>query len=284
MKVHKKIAIVTDSTCDLTEEVLNELNIHFLPLKIIYKDKEYMDRINITPEQVYEAFEKEIPTTSLPGVDEIKKKYLELKEEGYTHIIAIHISGGLSSTVNICKMVSNEIEGIEVEVIDSGMLSMALGRLVLYARNLIDNQKLSFSNIISKIRNKMDEINAYFVVSTLKYLVKGGRIGKVKGTLGELLNIKPIISINKDGEYYTFDKARSRKKSITRLYNIALEKIQKGICYVDVMHADAREEAEKLYNRFKDLKTVKDSFLGEISPAMAVHAGPGLIGICISFV
>lgn len=278
----EKIAIVTDSTCDLSKEILDERDISFLPLKIIYEDSEYKDRVNITPQEVYKKFSEEIPSTSMPGFEEIKEKYLELKEKGYTHIISIHISSGLSGTYNTCKMVSQEIEGVTIEVVDSKMLSMGLGRLVLYAKDLIDEGKENFESIVDKVYEKKDNIELYFIVETLKYLRKGGRIGKVKGTIAELLNIKPIISIDEEGKYFTFDKVRSRKKSIKKLIDIAKDKINEGICYVDVMHADAKEEADQILEKLKNVSNVKDIFLGEISPAMVVHAGPGLIGVCIT--
>jgi DegV family protein with EDD domain len=278
----EKIAVVTDSTCDLSKETLEERGISFLPLNIIYKDSEYQDRVNISPKEVYEKFSEEIPSTSMPGPDEIKKKYLKLKEEGYTHIISIHISSGLSATYNTCKMVGKDIEGLTIETVDSKMLSMGLGRLVLYTKDLIDAGEENFKSIVEKVYEKRDNIELYFIVETLKYLKKGGRIGKVKGTIAELLNIKPIISIDEEGKYFTFDKVRSRKKSIKRLVKIAKEKINESICYVDVMHADAKEEAEQILENLKKMPNVKETLLGEISPAMVVHAGPGLIGICIT--
>ena len=281
-KMSEKIALLTDSTCDLSKQIMDKLSINFLPLKIIFEDGEYKDRINITPGEVYQRMAEEIPSTSMPGPDMVKKKLDYLKSEGFTHVIALHISSGLSSTYNISRMVSKEMEGITVEVIDSKMLSKGLGRLVLYARELIDKGKLNFSEIVQELKEKRDEIDVFFVVKTLKYLKKGGRIGKVKGTIGQLLNIKPIISINEEGEYYTFDKARSKNKSIKSLYEIASEKISKGLCCIDVMHADAEKEAESLLNKFKELKNVKETVLAEISPAMAVHAGPGLLGVCIT--
>ncbi len=279
-----KIALVTDSTCDLSADMLKDLSIKFLPLKIIYNEGQFLDRVNINPKDVYRRFMEEIPSTSMPGPGEIKDKFMELKEKGFTHILAIHISTGLSSTANISKMVSKEMDDINVEVIDSKLLSMGLGRLVLYAKNLIDEENLDFKEIVDKTKEKINDIDLNFVVKTLKYLKVGGRIGKVRGTIGELLNIKPIISINDDGEYYTVDKSRSRKSSINKLYDIAKKKIMKGKCYVDVLHADAQEEAEVLMSRFKDLRNVTEITLGEISPAMVVHAGPGLIGVCVTSV
>ncbi len=279
-----KIALVTDSTCDLSADMLKDLSIKFLPLKIIYKEGQFLDRININPKDIYKRFKEEIPSTSMPGPGEIKEKFMELKEKGFTNILAIHISTGLSSTANISKMVSKEMDDLTVEVIDSKLLSMGLGRLVLYAKNLIEEENLDFEEIVEKTRAKINDIDLHFIVKTLKYLKEGGRIGKVRGAIGELLNIKPIISINDMGEYYTVDKSRSRKSSINKLYNIAEKKIMKGKCYVDVMHADAKEEAEELLNRFKELTNVKETTLAEISPAMVVHAGPGLIGVCVTII
>jgi DegV family protein with EDD domain len=280
--MNEKIAVVTDSTSDLSKEILKEKNIESFPLKIIYSDREYRDRVDIQPQEVYDKFEKEIPSTSMPGPDEVKNMYLDLKEKGYTHIISIHISSGLSGTYNTCKMVSREIKGIEIELIDSKMLSMGLGRLVLYAQDLVDKGENDFESIVKMVKEKVDNIDLFFIVSTLKYLKKGGRIGKVRGTIAELLNIKPIISIDDEGQYYTFDKVRTRKKSIKKLIDLAKEKINDGMCYVDVMHADAKEEASGILDKLKNLTNVKEALLGEISPAMVVHSGPGLIGVCIT--
>ncbi len=279
----EKIAIVTDSTSDLKQEDLEKYDIRSLPLKVNFAEEQYLDRVDITPAQVYEAMEEEIPTTSMPSPQEIEDLYTELKEEGYTHIISLHISGGLSATCDNCRMVAAEMEGIEVEVIDSRMLSMGLGRLVLYARKLLDNEELSFSEILEKIREKRSEIEIYFVVKTLKYLKEGGRIGKVSGTLGELLSVKPIISIDEEGEYFTAEKVRGRARSIAKMASIIEEKLEEGREYfLDVMHADAEDEAEKLREKFADMPSIREIFLGEISPVMVVHAGPGLLGMCLT--
>jgi len=110
-------------------------------------------------------------------------------------------------------------------------------------------------------------------------LVKGGRIGKVEGTIGGLLKIKPIISINEDGVYYTYDKVRGRKKSLERLSQIAEKKIEEGECLLDVMHADAADEARALYDELGKMDNVKEVSFGEIGPVLGVHVGPGLVGI-----
>ena len=281
--MQEKIAVVTDSTSDLTRDDLEKFGIKSIPLKVIYSDQQFHDRVDITPAEVYESFEREIPTTSMPSPQEIMDVYNELKDEGYTHIISVHISSGLSATYSNCMMVADQIEEIEVEVIDSKMLSKGLGRLVFYANSLVEKGELSFAEIIEKVEAKKDKIEVFFVVETLKYLKKGGRIGKVSGTIAEFLNIKPIIAIDDEGEYFTFERVRGRKRSLKKMYSIIKERLQEGREYVvDVMNAAAEEEAQGLLDRFKQLAQVKETYFSEISPVMVVHTGPGLIGVVLT--
>ena len=281
--MNKKIAIVTDSTSDLRSEELEELGIESLPLKVIYDNKQFQDRVDIQPAEVYEKLEEEIPTTSMPSPKEIKETYSKLKDKGYTHIISIHISKGLSATYNNCKMVAEQMEDLTIEVIDSKMLSKGLGRLVLYAQKLVDKGEDNFEEIIEKIEEKKDKIEVFFVVKTLKYLKEGGRIGKVAGTIAQLLNIKPIISIDDDGEYFTFDKIRGRSRSLEKMFSIIKDKLKKDKNYLlDVVNAAAEEEAKNLKNKFENLNSIKEVFFGEISPVMIVHTGPGLIGVVLT--
>ena len=279
----EKIAVVTDSTSDLTRDDLEKYGIESIPLKVIYSDQQFHDRVDITPAEVYESFEHEIPTTSMPSPQEIMDVYKELKDEGFTHIISVHISSGLSATYSNCMMVADQIEGIEVEVIDSKMLSKGLGRLVLYANSLVEAGELNFSEIIEKVEAKKEKIEVFFVVETLKYLKKGGRIGKISGTIAEFLNIKPIIAIDDEGEYFTFEKVRGRKRSLKKMYSIVKDRLQEGKEYVvDVMNAAAEEEGQALLDRFKDLTQIQDTYFSEISPVMVVHTGPGLIGVVLT--
>jgi DegV family protein with EDD domain len=180
-------------------------------------------------------------------------------------------------------MISQQMEELDlrIEVIDSRSLSIGLGRLVLKAAKLI-NQGTNFSDLVTTIKQRIDKTNLFFIVKTLKYLKKGGRIGKVQGTIGEFLNIKPIISIDEDGEYYTHTRTRGRKRSLNKLYQLGKEQIQKGLCKVDIMHAAAQEEGQKLLDKLAKLDNVRETYLGEIGPSMVVHTGPGLIGMLVS--
>lgn len=276
-----KIAIITDSTCDLDQEQAEKLNIHILPLKVVYPDgTEYQDGIEITPEEVYARMPEETPSTSMPGPGEIRALFEKLRDEGYNQVIAIHISSGLSGTLDVVRMVAKDFPELEVEIIDSKALSLALGFLVLKAVQLRDIGA-KFREIIDELYQTRQKIKVFFVVKTLEYLKKGGRIGLVSGSLGEILDVKPIISINEDGKYYTFGKVRGRARSLAELKEIFKEKTRGKTINLAVAHSDALEEARSIYQELLESASckIKDSWFGQIGPVMGVHAGPGLIGI-----
>lgn len=276
-----KIAIVTDSTCDLDQELAEKLNIHILPLKVVYPDgAEYQDGIEITPEEVYARMPEETPSTSMPGPGDIRALFEKLRDEGYQQVIAIHISSGLSGTLDVVRMVAKDFPELEVEIIDSKALSLALGFLVLKAVQLRD-LGAKFREIIDELHQARQKIKVFFVVKTLEYLKKGGRIGLVSGSLGEILDVKPIISINEDGKYYTYSKVRGRARSLAKLKEIFKEKTKGKTINLAVAHSDAVEEAKAIYQELLESASckIKESWFGQIGPVMGVHAGPGLIGI-----
>ncbi|NBI05290.1 DegV family protein [Senegalia massiliensis] len=276
-----KIALVTDSTCDLPKNIIDKYSIKIMPLKVIYSDGEYKDKIDITPEDIYERFDEEIPKTSLPSLGDCIELFEELKNENYTHIIVTTISGGLSGTINMMKNAKDIVEGLEIEIIDSKSLSMGLGYPVLEGAKELEITN-DYYKTIQKIRDVIAKTDTFYVVETLEYLKKGGRIGRVEGTIGELLKIKPIISINKEGSYYTYKKVRGRNRSIRSLYNIIKEKSQNNKINVAVAHGNAYDEGMKLLDNIKQLKNVVSTTFTQISPVLVVHTGPGLIGIIIS--
>ncbi len=279
--VQEKIAVVTDSTSDLTPEMLAKYNIHSLPLKVIYRDQTYHDRIDITPQEVCQRMDEEIPTTSMPSPYEILQLLESLKKKGFTHAICLHISGGLSSTCETVRNMAAQIKDLTVEVIDSKSLSLGLGmQAIEVARNLAEN--IDFHGLVERAKAMVPQSKAFFVVKTLDYLRKGGRIGYVTGTIGELLQIKPIISINEEGKYYNVDHARGRAKSMDKLYEIVKATIEAGMSKVAIAHSDCEEEARSLLERLQKLPNVKETFFTELSPVMVVHAGPGLVGAVVA--
>ncbi|MGI6331948.1 MAG: DegV family protein [Zhaonellaceae bacterium] len=274
-----KLAIVTDSTCDLGTDYLQQYGIYVLPLRVIYGDKEYYDGVDITPEEVYRRFPDEVPTTSMPGPGDVEKLFQELKNKGYDHVICLHISSGLSGTFNVVKMVAKSFPELKIEVIDSKALSLGLGFLVMKAVQL-KNLGVKFNELVQQIEETRRKTKIFFVIKTLEYLKKGGRIGLIQASFGELLDIKPIVSINEEGKYYTYAKARGRKKSIQKLLDIFQELTAGKRITLAVMHGDAEEECISFLEKIlKNSNTmITRHFTGQIGPGMVVHSGPGLLG------
>jgi len=276
------IAIITDTTCDLPEEIIKQYNINVLPFRIIYKDREYRDKFEITPEEVYNNLATEIPTSSMPSMDDMEEMFHEIEEKGCKEVIAIVLSTGLSGIYNGIQVVSENHPNLRTFICDSQSISVGEGALVVECAKLAEKGK-SFDEIIEAIPSIKKRIHLFFVVGTLEYLKKGGRIGKVSGTIAELLNIKPIISIDsKDGKYFTYDKVRGKKQALNRLVSIGEEILSKNKCSIYVMHGNGEEEAKKVYMQIKEKTNVISSTWGGcISPVSGVHSGPGLIGLVL---
>lgn len=275
-----KIALISDSSCDLTEELINKYSVKIMPLRIIYRDKEYIDRVNITPQEVYDRLSIEIPTTSMPSMSDMENIYAALEKEGFTHVIAITISSGLSGTFNAVKLVSENHPNLTTYIFDSKTLSAGLGALVEECGKLIASGK-SFEEIVDILPSIKQRVSVYYVVETLEYLKKGGRIGKVSATIGQLLNIKPIISVDDEGKYFTYAKVRGRKQSINKLIDIAKETLNTTKAKIFVLQGGALEEGRKLYDAFTGMLNLTSINFGDISPALGVHTGPGLLGVIV---
>lgn len=275
----EKIALITDSACDLEPETIEKYNIHVLPFRIIYKDKEYRDGVDITAGEVYNSFNIEIPTTSLPSMQDMENLYVKLENEGYTHVIAVTLSTGLSGIYNAFKLVSESHESIKTFLFDSKCISLGEGVLIQSCGDMIAEGK-NFEEIVDQLPRLRERTTLYFVVGTLEYLTKGGRIGKVAGTIAELLSIKPIISTNNQGIYYTHSKVRGRKQSLKKLIELGEEKLSQKKCKVFIKHGNCEEDAQKVRDALSVHPNVISIFRGgNISPVSGVHSGPGLVGL-----
>lgn len=279
----QKIALITDSACDLTLDILKENNINLLPLRIIYSTGDYKDKIDISPSKVYENLDKEVPKTSLPSAQDIEDILNKLEEEGYTHVICISISSGLSGSFNALRLALEDHPKLTSYVYDSKILAYPQGEIVIETAKLIREGK-SFESIIESLPKIRERVIGYFTINTLEYLKKGGRIGRVAGTVGELLNLKPIITTDENGVYYNVAKVRGRKQSLSKMTEILKGYLEKGKCEVAVLHAGCEEEAMKYMNSLKDLANITSIKIAEISPALGVHGGPGLIGFSVKSV
>lgn len=276
----QKIALLTDSSCDLSFEEIKDNNIELAPFRIIYSYGEFEDKVEISPNEIYKTFNKEIPTTSLPDMGKIETLLKKLKAEGYTHLIAITISSGLSGTFNALRLVLEENTTIQSFIYDTKTLSLAQGNIVLQTSSMIKNG-LSFEEITSKLPLLREKSHCYFTLETLEYLIKGGRIGKVAGTIGQLLNLKPIIVVGDDGIYHTYSKIRGRKQALSLLLDIIKNYTSKSTCSIKIVHGNSLDEANVLKEKIKVLNNIDTVSVADVGPALGVHTGPGLIGIII---
>jgi len=278
--MQEKIAIVTDSTSDIPREIVEQYDIRVIPLRILYQDREYRDQIDITADEVYRRLEQEVPTTSLPAPGDVLALFEQLKSEGFTHVLAIHISSGLSGTAQLISHLAGQVEDMVIRVVDSRSISMGLGYTVIEAaRKLTHN--VGFEALCTHVQAVLSRMKVYFVLETLEYLKKGGRIGRVAGTLGQILNLKPIITVNEDGVYTTYAKVRGRKQSLERLMEVAKEHLAKPMSNVAVCHGAALEEARDFVQRIKNLGNVGEVLMGHVSPVIGVHTGPGTLGFVV---
>lgn len=277
----EKIAIVTDSTCGVPEDFVKANDIKVLRLKIIYKDRECLDGIDIMPEEVFQNLDKEVPTTSTPSVQQSNEVIEELIKEGYTHVIGLFISSGLSGTMNSFRIAAENYEDqIKSYVFDSKMISMAVGLCVMEASELIKEGK-SFDYICNEIPEMKERVTLCFTVDTLEYLIKGGRIGKVAGTIGQILNLKPIINMDDEGMYATCAKARGSKQALNKVITIGEEALEKGKSKVVIMTGTMYEEAEKLKEAFEKNPNTESIYMGTFTPVIGIHSGPRIVAIAI---
>lgn len=277
-----KIAILVDSGSDVPEKLVKKYNMYVAPLNIIYKDEVYVDGIDIKTEDVYARLEEEIPSTSLPTGKSIQALFDEIKAAGYNKVLAVTISSGLSGTHNSIRMLAKEQEDLEIFVLDTKNISIASGLNAIQAAEYIE-EGMDWDNLIKTVSENIGNSKVFFTVATLKYLQKGGRIGLVASILGNRLNLKPIISCNEDGIYYTVSKIIGEKRALKRALNLAVDYIgDSKNCNLGVVHAAAKEQADEIKNKLvSKLPNHKIIIDGQISAALGVHTGPGAIGIVV---
>ena len=278
----RKIAIITDTASDLSLEEIKQYNIKMLHYQIVYKERTYKDQLEIHSKEVLEHLETEIPSTSLPSLEEMHQIFEEVEKEGYEAALVIPLSSGLSGCFNAVNMVKDDFTHLNIVVFDSTTISAPQGVLAKYAATLAD-EGWSMEAIIKALEEKRAKQHTFFIVDTLKYLVHGGRIGHVSATVGKLLNLKPIITIGDDGKYETVAKVRGRAKAIRYFAEEASKILSSGKKYkIYFSHADGEVIKDEIVKILKEMHP-EISVEGDtwISPVACVHCGPGYVGMLI---
>jgi DegV family protein with EDD domain len=276
-----KVAIVTDSTAYIPDELRKQLNITVVPLLLIWGDEAFKDGVEMMPEEFYKRMEssKVIPSTSQATIPSMKKAFEELLEQGHD-VLGIFLSSKFSGTVQSAFQAREMItKGQErIAIVDSLFTTMALGWPVLTAAraaeagmNLVECQQLA-----EKAR---DQTGVMFVVETLEYLRRGGRIGGAQAMLGTILNVKPLLEMQ-DGKIEAVEKIRTKRKALNRMLDILEGKIAgHAPVRLAVVHANAETEALAFLETARQRFHPEEALLSPLSPVIGTHAGPGTVAL-----
>ena len=275
-----KIAIVTDSTCDLPEEIVRQQAITVIPLHINIGDKTYLDGIDLSREDFYTQLPnyKTSPKTATPGIDIFTQTYKSLMDAGTHAILSIHISESLSATVNTARTAAYEFTGIPVIVLDSSQLSMGMGFLVEKAAQMAQAGK-TVDEILAALQESMKRAYVFASLKTLEYLRRSGRMNFAIAKFGEILQIKPLLHLNMGKA--TAHRTRTQGRATQRLFAWLAEYAPYE--KLAILHAEVQEEAEALYEQVRSFFPQELVPIVQITPALGAHLGIGALGFaCIS--
>jgi DegV family protein with EDD domain len=280
-----QIAVVTDSTASIPEELIQQYHIHCVPYYIHIGDQTLRDLLTIQREEFYAWLPtaRELPKTASPGPGDYVQVYQDLADKGFDEIVSIHMtskgSGAFQAAVAAREMVLEFLPNLRIEVIDTLNVSMCHGWMVIEAARAA-LQENSFAEVVELVKEMIPITRMIQTADTLKYLYMGGRIGRAKHLVGSLLNIKPLISME-DGVVVSIGQARSRTDAYRMIASLVEKAVGPGgkvkIAYV---HAAARQEVLRLRELVEERVVSIESLICELSPALGVHTGPGTAGLC----
>ena len=274
-----KIAVVTDSTSDIPANIATKNKISVVPLNLHVENKTYLDNIDISADELYEMLPSSsvAPTTSAPSAGTFIEVYENLLKS-YDQIISIHISSKLSlthgSAVNAAKEINKKKK--LVEVINSETASMALGLTSIIVAETIKKNNISLDEAKELSKNLSERSTFLGMVPTLKYLVRGGRIGKAKGFVGSLLKFKPILTMQ-DGEAHPLVRVRSIEKGINKLKELAQENAP--LEKISVLYTTEKDKAEEIAEDIKTFDKKIDPIIAQLGPVIGAHLGPNVLGL-----
>lgn len=278
-----EIALVTDSIADLPQKYIDENQIHVIPINLIIDNTNYLDKITITQNKFYDLVDKseEYPTSSQPSVKSVEDK-LSFIADHYNKIIIITVSSNLSGTYQTVKSAVEKIkDGVKIEIIDSKLDSGAQGLLVMEAFEKI-KQGEEFEKIVSYLDEIKSNIYIYVSVDNFEYMVRGGRVSPLKGKLAKILNLKPIVSLDKEGNGIAFAKAFSKKGNNKKIKEIIRKHLnEEGIKRYSIVHGDGINRAKNYEEMFTNIIGKKPDYIEPISPVIALSAGRNSVAISV---
>jgi len=281
------IAIVTDSTCDIPQELIEKYQLHVVPLSVHFGETYFLDRLTILPAQFYSMIDKatNYPSTAQPAYKDFFNRYSYLASH-YESIIGIHISSAMSGTWSNSSKAAHSVaehSGKRINVLNSKRLSSGLGLMVLRAARAIEDGA-SHQDILDKIDLWSKNTRMFVSAKTIKYMVKSGRVSYTKGLIGSLLSLKPIVTVNDEGRTETFGKPFTEKASmelvLAKVKSLASER---KIWGYSISHARNISTANWFAEKMKEISGMEPEFVNDASPVLGVNVGPGVVALSIMF-
>ena len=278
-----KIALVSDSSCDLSQDLIDFYQIHLVPVNLFFGENHYLDKVTIHPEQFYRMLdmEKHFPKSAQPNDKVFENLYSHLASH-YDSIIAVHLVGKLSGTLRSSLMAAERISretGKKISVFDTRNVSGGLGLIVLKIARAIEEGK-EHDEITAHIQQWVDKTRLLVSVRTLKYLVKGGRVSKMKGFLANLLHMHPIISFDKEGKTYMLEKTFTMKSNMRRVIHLTGDELSRQeLDEYMILHAHCETDALWMADQMVEVTGSDPLAVLDISPVIGVHAGPGSLAV-----
>ena len=275
-----KLAVITDSSAYLNAETLQREDLYVLDIPVNIDGEEYVEGINLTAEEFYQkmAQASELPKTSQPSIAKLDEILTSLKEQGYTHVLGLFLSSGISGFYQNIQYMIEEYEGLTIAFPDTLITSAPLGIMVENVFNWKD-QGDDFAIIQDKLAIQISHTSAFIMVDDLDHLVKGGRLSNGAAILGNLLSIKPILYFNDQGVIEVYEKVRTEKKATKRLIEIIKDATASGQYRIIVIHGNALEKAEEVRQHLLESGVGTDISLATFGSVIGTHLGAGSIAL-----
>lgn len=275
----KNIAIVTDSSAYIPDDLMSGLDIHIIPLWLIWDEDRLQDGIDIQPQAFYDRLKtsKSLPTSSQPSAKEFEHFFQDCGKD-CDAIVAVLVSTKISGTIACAEAALNEVSDLQIQIVDSYSSSMGLGFVVMAAARAAAAGK-SIEDVVFAAQHMRDNVHLLFVVDTLEYLHRGGRIGGAKRLLGTALRIKPILHFD-DGLIQPHSQARTRTRALEQMLNTVEERLSgRAIAEACVVNIDCRADGLAMVEMVKERFQPGSVYLSDCSPVVGTHVGPGGLGL-----
>jgi fatty acid kinase fatty acid binding subunit len=281
-----KIAIVTDSIAQVPEEFVKELGIYVSPLVFTVEGETFTDNSDFDPQMLYRRMrvEKDLKiSTASPSIDQFQKIFRQAIKEGAESVLYVGISSRISSTIGIAEtamaLIREEFPDLDAECFDTRLAAIAEGFLVIKAARMAA-RGATLGEILACLRQERRNVGLVASLETLDYLARGGRINKASYFMGSMINILPILTLGDDGKVAPVGLVRSHQKAFQKMVDYIAERVEKDrTLAVGVMHADTLERANQLKQLVETRLHPENMILTSFTPVMAIHTGPGLIGL-----